>query len=185
MHFGCRQREWLHRRHGQRHHPEDHERRGGDNPGRDTRGGRLRWRERGDRRQGIAGRDGSRARGRADAGPVLRHGGARAALAERHEFAGWIVPGEHGWSTHSDAAAIVSGASSFGAFALPSGSADCALLLTLRPCTYTAVVPGAGSMTGIALAGAYRVPPVCRITLGLTVPSAGGNIPARRDAVVV
>jgi hypothetical protein len=44
-----------------------------------------------------------------------------------------------------------------GAFALPSGSADCALLLTLQPGNYTATVSGVGGTSGIALVEAYQV----------------------------
>ena len=62
-----------------------------------------------------------------------------------------------GWSTNSNAAAIATTAAAVGAFALPSGSADCALLLTLQPGNYTATVSGVGGTSGIALVEAYQV----------------------------
>ncbi|MBL9213497.1 MAG: hypothetical protein JNL92_23735 [Opitutaceae bacterium] len=45
-----------------------------------------------------------------------------------------------------------------GAFALPVGSADAALLITLTPGSYTAQVAGAGNTTGIALVEVYELP---------------------------
>jgi sugar lactone lactonase YvrE len=61
-----------------------------------------------------------------------------------------------GWSTNSNAAAIATTAAAVGAFALPSGSADCALLLTLQPGSYTAIVSGVGGTSGVALVEAYQ-----------------------------
>jgi sugar lactone lactonase YvrE len=63
-----------------------------------------------------------------------------------------------GWSTNSNAAAIASETTAVGAFALPAGSADCALLLTLPPGAYTATVSGVGGTSGIALVEAYQAP---------------------------
>ncbi len=63
-----------------------------------------------------------------------------------------------GWSTNANAAAIASETTAVGAFALPQGSADCALLLTLPPGTYTAIVSGVGGTSGIALVEAYQAP---------------------------
>jgi hypothetical protein len=45
-----------------------------------------------------------------------------------------------------------------GAFALPAGSKDAALVATLAPGTYTAQVSGAGATTGVALVEVYAVP---------------------------
>jgi cyclophilin family peptidyl-prolyl cis-trans isomerase len=45
-----------------------------------------------------------------------------------------------------------------GAFALPAGSADSALLLTLNPGVYSAMVRGVGNTTGEALVEVYEVP---------------------------
>ena len=48
--------------------------------------------------------------------------------------------------------------SSVYAFALPSGSADSALVATLPPGAYTAQVSGVGGTTGVALMEVYDVP---------------------------
>ena len=44
------------------------------------------------------------------------------------------------------------------AFALPAGSADAAMVVTLPPGAYTAQVGGANNSTGIALVEIYEVP---------------------------
>ena len=44
------------------------------------------------------------------------------------------------------------------AFALPEGSADCAMVATLPPGAYTAQVSGAGGTTGVALVEVYLLP---------------------------
>jgi sugar lactone lactonase YvrE len=72
------------------------------------------------------------------------------------DASGTTVATNTGWSTNSNAAAIASEAAAVGAFALPSGSADCALLLTLQPGNYTAIVSGVGGTSGIALVEAYK-----------------------------
>jgi hypothetical protein len=63
-----------------------------------------------------------------------------------------------GWSTNANAAEIASETAAVGAFALPSGSADCAVLLTLNPGSYTAIVSAPAGATGIALVEAYQAP---------------------------
>ena len=45
-----------------------------------------------------------------------------------------------------------------GAFALPDGSKDCALLLYLAPGSYTAQISGVANTTGVALVEVYEVP---------------------------
>ncbi len=45
-----------------------------------------------------------------------------------------------------------------GAFALPAASADCALVATLPPGTYTAQVTGVNGTTGVALVEIYEIP---------------------------
>ncbi len=62
------------------------------------------------------------------------------------------------WGTNSNAAQISAAAAGVGAFALPAGSADSALLVTLPPGVYTAQVSGVNSTTGIALVEVYIVP---------------------------
>jgi sugar lactone lactonase YvrE len=62
-----------------------------------------------------------------------------------------------GWATNSNASGITLASTSAGAFALPPGSADCALLMTLPPGSYTAIVSGVGGSSGTALVEAYLV----------------------------
>lgn len=47
---------------------------------------------------------------------------------------------------------------SAGAFALPVGSKDSALVLTLAPGSYTFRVAGVGGTTGVALGEVYALP---------------------------
>ncbi len=62
------------------------------------------------------------------------------------------------WSAATNAADIAATASAVGAFALTSGSRDAAILTTLTPGAYTAVVSGVGATTGTALVELYVVP---------------------------
>ncbi len=56
------------------------------------------------------------------------------------------------------AAALSAAFSSVGAFTLPSGSRDAALLVTLQPGSYTVQVSGVGGTSGVALIEVYEVP---------------------------
>lgn len=62
------------------------------------------------------------------------------------------------WQDQANATAVASAALASGAFALPAGSKDAALLLTLEPGSYTFRVAGAGTSTGVALVEVYAVP---------------------------
>ncbi len=62
------------------------------------------------------------------------------------------------WSSATNAAEIASAAVAVGAFVLPSGSRDAAVLTTLTPGSYTAVVSGVAATTGTALVELYVVP---------------------------
>ena len=64
-----------------------------------------------------------------------------------------------GWQNAANAADIASVATQVGAFALQSGSADSALLLSLAPGSYTAQAVGSGGSTGIALVEVYQASP--------------------------
>jgi hypothetical protein len=55
------------------------------------------------------------------------------------------------WSTAANAAEVASAGAAVGAFALPAGSRDAALLVTLAPGSYPAVVSGVAITTGTAL----------------------------------
>jgi len=63
-----------------------------------------------------------------------------------------------GFSGTADAPAIVSAASAVGAFPVPNGSADAAILLNLEPGAYTAQVVGLAGSTGNALVEIYEIP---------------------------
>jgi hypothetical protein len=60
-----------------------------------------------------------------------------------------------GWSTQTESASVSAADLAVGAFALPSGSKDSAMLLTLNPGAYTAVITSAGGNSGTALFEAY------------------------------
>ena len=69
-----------------------------------------------------------------------------------------VIATNSGWSAGTVPAATIAAAeSAVGAFALPTGSADTALLMTLAPGTYTVQVSSADGTTGIALVEAYQV----------------------------
>jgi sugar lactone lactonase YvrE len=95
-------------------------------------------------------------------GPGLTQFGVSGVLAQPTltvtDSSGNTIATNTGWSSGSNAASIAAAAASSGAFALTSGSADCAVLLTLQPGSYTAVVSGVGGTSGVALAEAYQVP---------------------------
>jgi hypothetical protein len=74
---------------------------------------------------------------------------------------GAVIGENDDWSTQggeSNAADIATAASTAGAFGLPKGSKDAAVVLTLEPGTYTASVSGNGAANGTALAEVYEVP---------------------------
>ncbi len=105
-------------------------------------------------------------------GPSLSQFGITGVLAAPrltfYDSNGVAIATNIGWGTDptlgtSPALSIVQAAtasvmSSVGAFALPAGSADCAMLVTLPPGAYTAQVNGANSTSGIALVEIYEVP---------------------------
>jgi hypothetical protein len=97
---------------------------------------------------------------RAD-GPALAAFGVAGALAQPSlsvfDSTGTVVASNTGWGTNSNAAQISSAAASVGAFALPSGSADCALIASLPAGAYTVQVSGVNNSTGVALAEVYEV----------------------------
>lgn len=61
------------------------------------------------------------------------------------------------WSSAANAAAIASTATAVGAFALPTGSRDAAILTTLEPGAYSAIISGVGNTTGTVLMELYAV----------------------------
>jgi sugar lactone lactonase YvrE len=96
------------------------------------------------------------------AGPGLTAFGVPGALAAPSltvtaQATGAAVAANTGWGTNPDPAQIASTAAQVGAFALASGSLDCAVIVTLQPGAYTVQVSGAGGTTGVALAEVYEV----------------------------
>lgn len=68
--------------------------------------------------------------------------------------AGAEIASSDNWS----GSAVSDAATATGAFALPAGSRDAALVLTLPPGQYTVVVRGVAGATGVALAEVYALP---------------------------
>jgi hypothetical protein len=95
-------------------------------------------------------------------GPSLASFGVSNPLAQPvlqlFDSSGNLVASNTGWSTNSNASQIAAAGSTVGAFALPSGSADSALLVTLQPGAYTIVITGAENSDGVALAESYVIP---------------------------
>jgi sugar lactone lactonase YvrE len=96
-------------------------------------------------------------------GPTLSSFGVTGILSQPiltvFDSTGAAFASNTGWGSNADTAQIVSVSSQVGAFALPSGSADSALVLTLAPGTYSAEVTGVGGTTGIALVEVYQATP--------------------------
>jgi len=95
-------------------------------------------------------------------GPALTAFGVSGVLAQPSMLVtaqsdGHTVATNTGWGTNANPAQIASVAAQVGAFALTSGSADCAVIVTLQPGGYTVQVSGVGNTTGVALAEVYEV----------------------------
>lgn len=97
------------------------------------------------------------------AGPALAAFGVRDALANPalELYSGATRLAENaGWSAPGSSPGIAAAATQAGAFAFAPGSADAALLVTLPPGGYTAIVRGAtGTATGSVLVEAYETVP--------------------------
>lgn len=92
-------------------------------------------------------------------GPTLAGFGVVGALAdprlELFSASGISIVANDNWAP---GAALANVTNSVGAFALPTGSRDASLLITLPPGSYTAQVSGVGASTGVALVEVYEVP---------------------------
>lgn len=97
---------------------------------------------------------------RAD-GPSLSQFGVTGVLAKPslsvYNSSGAVIATNTGWGTSANPTQIASVAASVGAFALSSGSADSAVVMTLPAGAYTVEVSGVGNTTGVALAEIYEV----------------------------
>ena len=95
-------------------------------------------------------------------GPGLAALGVPGALADPRlqlfAQAGVALAANDDWGSAGDATAITAAQRLVGAFALPTGSKDAVLLLSLAPGAYTAQLTGAGAATGVALVEVYEVP---------------------------
>ena len=117
-------------------------------------------------------------------GPTLTSFGVPAVLADPtitlYQGA-TVIASNDNWSSAANAAEIAAAASAVGAFALPTGSKDAALVATLPAGSYTAVVSGVGNTTGTALvelyAGvpAFSGPTLSGPSVAITSPSNGAS----------
>jgi hypothetical protein len=69
-----------------------------------------------------------------------------------------IVASNDNWGAAANAAEVAATAAAVGAFPLPAGSLDAAVVVTVPPGAYTAVVGGANGTRGTALVEVYEVP---------------------------
>ena len=90
------------------------------------------------------------------------------------------------WSSASNATEVASSAVIAGAFSMPVGSRDAALVVTLSSGSYSAVISGVGNTTGTALVELYVLPPVAAPTgLAVTNVAAAPEAPNYADPVFV
>jgi hypothetical protein len=78
----------------------------------------------------------------------------------RHEDNGGesLLLSNDDWGIGAGAATTAAVSGQVGAFPLPAGSKDAALVVTLPPGIYTVVASGVGGATGTALVEVYEVP---------------------------
>jgi sugar lactone lactonase YvrE len=92
-------------------------------------------------------------------GPTLAQFGVSGALATPqlvlYDSGNNTLLTNSGWG---GAASLAQDFSQIGAFSLPSGSADAAIVVTLPPGAYTAELSGVGGATGVGLAEIYELP---------------------------
>jgi hypothetical protein len=96
-------------------------------------------------------------------GPTLVAYGVAAPVADpvlalHDQVTGATIVENDDWSTAANAAEVRAAAGATGAFPLPEGSRDAALLVDLPGGIYTAVIAGKNGGTGTALVEAYEVP---------------------------
>lgn len=125
-------------------------------------------------------------------GPTLASFGVANSLADPTLTlfrAGAPLATNDNWSAGANAAEIAAAATAFGAFALPAGSRDAALVVTLPAGAYSAVVSGVGGSSGTALVEIYSEPPAAApaSTPGFTVEAVATapSVPTYADAVWV
>ncbi len=95
------------------------------------------------------------------AGPTLANFGVTGSVAKPRIqlYSGnTLMSSNEGWGTSPDAAAIATATAQTGAFAFPANSLDSAIVATLAPGAYTAVVSGMTADDGTALLEVYTLP---------------------------
>jgi len=94
-------------------------------------------------------------------GPTLAQFGVGDLLADPQlkifNAAGTVIASNDNWGDVAPAT-IAATAQAVGAFALPAGSRDATVLVTLPPGAYTAQLTGVGNTTGVGLIELYAVP---------------------------
>jgi uncharacterized delta-60 repeat protein len=68
------------------------------------------------------------------------------------------VASNDNWGSVENGAQIAAATAAVGAFALPAASKDSALLITLAPGNYTALISGVNDVTGVAIIEVYEMP---------------------------
>jgi len=113
-------------------------------------------------------------------GPGLVRFGLRDAIpAQRLEVrrSATLVAANESWGQTANAAQLTAAAASVGAFALPAGSLDSAVLVTLEPGTYLATISGLNGTVGEVLGELYDVSRngtrLTNISVLATISSAG------------
>jgi hypothetical protein len=95
-------------------------------------------------------------------GPTLSQFSVSGVLAQPvltvFDSSGNQVATNTGWGSNSNPSQVSAAFAATGAFNLPSGSADSALLLSLAPGSYTAQLSGLNNTTGNALIEVYQMP---------------------------
>jgi hypothetical protein len=96
-------------------------------------------------------------------GPALADFGVAGALSDPSltivNSAGQTVAQNDNWENGANSGAIVANSTRLGAFQFKAGSRDSALLVTLPPGSYSAVVSGVNDATGVALVEVYDADP--------------------------
>jgi hypothetical protein len=96
------------------------------------------------------------------AGPALVSYGVPGVLADPTlavvDLSGVRLAVNDDWSAATNKSALSTAAAQVGAFAFADPSKDSAVLLTLAPGNYTALVNGANGTSGVALVEVYEVP---------------------------
>jgi hypothetical protein len=119
------------------------------------------------------------------AGPALANFGVSGSLAQPvlSLFSGTTeIAQNQGWSTASNAGAVAATAAAAGAFPYSPGSADSAVLVTLQPGAYSAVVSGAKGGTGISLVEVYPVAGSSSVVANVSVR---GTVGTGADVLIV